>query len=228
MMWSYSKIKDFFQCPRMYQEKRVLKTFKYIESPEAARGTRLHAAFEHYVKDGTPIPPEFERHKHFVESLASAEGIKLTEYQMACDANRASVPYYDPTKEEPKGWEFNPAAFIGGIADLIIIDERDTATYVDYKTGKGQYPDKDQCELMSMLLMQEFPHLRKVDTALLFVDANKIVEKSYFADDLDAIWGRWMEKIARIETASKTDVWQQKPSGLCKYCQARTCPNWSE
>lgn len=225
-MYSYSRIKEFDRCPKLYLEKVILKSVPYVQSPEAKRGDRIHKAFEEYVRDGKPLPDDLIRHEPLLYDLAFMDGQRLCEYAMAVNEDGLSVPYYDPSKPEPKPWNQNPAALIGGKADYIGINESPIAIYVDYKTGKGNYPDVDQCELMAYLIMAEFQWIKRVDTALLFVDAGKFIERSYLRTDMDAIFEKWLAKIYRIEQAIATNVWQRKPNNLCGWCPVTHCPDY--
>ena len=223
-MYSYSSLKDYAQCPRLYYEKRIAKTVKFVQSAAAAYGVRLHTAFEEYVRDGVALPDEFVKHEPLLQALLSQGGKPLCEHLMAVDGGMNAVPYYDPAIENPQAWEHNPAAHIGGAADLLTL-HGSFAVYADYKSGKGAYPDLEQCELMSMLCMITYPHIEEVHSALLFVDAGKLIDKSYNRADLESMWLKWNSKIARIEQSKRTGVWQERPNNLCGWCAVEKCPN---
>ena len=99
-------------------------------------------------------------------------------------------------------------AWARGIADLLIIDDENmTAWVVDYKTGNDKYPDRDQLRLMSLMVFKHFPHIRKVNSALLFVVKNSMVKHSMTVDEADAEWWRYRERVAKIEASVSNDVW---------------------
>jgi hypothetical protein len=78
----------------------------------------------------------------------------------------------------PCGWK-DKEVWVRGIADLLIIDDDNlTAWVVDYKTGNNKYPDREQLKLMAMMVFKHFPHIRKVNAALLFVVKNDMVKYS--------------------------------------------------
>lgn len=225
-MHSYSSIKDFKQCPALYYEKRIAKSIPFVQSPEAQRGERIHKAFEDYVGAGVPLPEELLRFEPLVYDLAQMDGVKLTEHPMAVDHAGKFVPYHDPAVANPKPWNVNKAAMLGGIADLVALNEAPVAIYIDYKTGKGKYPDLEQCELMAYMIMAEHEWINRVDTGLLFVDAGKLIERSYLRAEMPEIIERWRVQVARIETAKATNVWQRKPNNLCGWCPVTHCPDW--
>ena len=90
--------------------------------------------------------------------------------------------------------------WVRGIADMIIVDG-DTAHIVDYKTGKANYPDPMQLKLMGLMVFAHFPHIRKVNGALLFVVKNDMKKSSYLVEDSEAHWWDYRERVARIEQA---------------------------
>ena len=47
--WSYSGIKDYANCPKQYQEVKVLKRFTKFPTKEMRYGTEVHSALEDYV-----------------------------------------------------------------------------------------------------------------------------------------------------------------------------------
>jgi len=212
VVWSHSALKDYESCALKYKEVRVLKNYKFTETQATKYGTLLHEAAEFYIKDGTPLPTEFEFIKETLDALNKKPGRKLCEHKMALT-----------TDLQPCGW-VGPEVWVRGIADLLILDDDNlTAWVVDYKTGNNKYPDREQLKLMALMVFKHFPHIRKVNAALLFVVKNDMVKTSMSVDQADAEWWHYRQRIARIEQAHDTDVWNAKPSPLCPWCPVTTC-----
>jgi hypothetical protein len=58
----------------------------------------------------------------------------------------------------------------------------------------------------------------------LFVIANKAVKEVYRKEDSGDLWDKWFYKYSRMEIAEKEDVWNARPSGLCKrHCVVLEC-----
>jgi hypothetical protein len=75
--------------------------------------------------------------------------------------------------------------WVRGIADLIIIDDENlTAWVADWKTGNNKYPDRDQLVLMSIMVFAHFPHIRRVNSALMFIVKNDMVKMSMSSDEV--------------------------------------------
>ena len=103
--------------------------------------------------------------------------------------------------------------------------DKETAWVVDYKTSKSaQYADKGQLELMAMATFKHFPKIKKVHAGLLFVIAKKLIKQKYTDDMQPALWDKWLANYDRMEVAYKEDVWNARPSGLCKrHCAVIEC-----
>jgi RecB family exonuclease len=114
--------------------------------------------------------------------------------------------------------------WVRGIADLLIIDDENlTARVVDYKTGNNKYPDREQLRLMALMVFVHFPHIRKVSGGLLFVVKNDLVKASFLRGEAEEYWWDYRTRVARIEKAHETGVWNPKPTPLCGWCVVKTC-----
>ena len=210
--WSHSSLKDFEGCARRYHEVKVLKKYPFQETEATRYGNQVHESLELYVRDGKPIPPEHAQFKDVVDSLLKKPGRKLAEYEMALTSDLKVVDWKDPN------------VWVRGIADLLIIDDENlTAWVVDYKTGNDKYPDRDQLVLMSIMVFEHFPHIRKVNSALLFIVKNSMVKMQMMRDAKHAAWWRYRERTARLEACFDNNVWNPNQTPLCKWCQVTGC-----
>jgi hypothetical protein len=212
VVWSHSALKDYEGCPRRYQEVRVLKNYAFQETEATKYGTQLHLAAEEYIRDGKEIPPQFDFIKPTLDVLNKKPGRKLCEHKMALTQDL-----------KPCDWK-SKEVWVRGIADLLIVDDDNlTAWVADYKTGNNKYPDREQLQLMALMVFAHFPHIRKVNAALLFVVKNDMVKATYTLDDAEPAWWEYRERVARIEQAHDVDVWNPRPSPLCPWCPVTTC-----
>ena len=85
--WSHSSLKDYEGCPRRYHEVKVLKNYKFQDTQATLYGKELHEAAEFYIKDGTPLPPQFDFIKDTLDALNALPGRKLCEYKMGVTAD---------------------------------------------------------------------------------------------------------------------------------------------
>jgi len=210
--WSHSSLKEFEQCARKYHATRILKMYPFVETEATRYGNELHKAAELYVGEGTPLPKQFEFIQETLDALIKKPGRKLAEYKMTLTEDLT-----------PTEW-FSKDAWVRGVADLLIIDDDNlTAWVVDYKTGNNKYPDRDQLRLMSIMVFKHFPHIRKVNSALLFVVKNDMVKHSMTVDEMDAEWWKYRERVSRIASCIDNDVWNPTRTPLCGWCPCTGC-----
>ena len=210
--WSHSSLKDYEGCARRYHEVKVLKKFPFKDTQATLYGKEYHTAAELYIRDGTPLPEQFAFSKDMLDALTKKPGRKLCEQQMALTIDL-----------QPCDWK-SKDVWVRGIADLLIVDDDNlTAWVVDYKTGNNKYPDREQLKLMALMVFAHHPHIRKVNAALLFVIKNDMVKYQLSVDEKDPHWWDYRERVARIEQAHASGVWNPKPSPLCPWCPVTTC-----
>lgn len=210
--WSHSSLKDYEGCPRRYHEVKVLKKHPFTDTEATIYGKELHTAAEDYIKDDTPLPPQFAFLQDTLDALKAKPGRKLCEYKMGVTKDLKPCGFLDKD------------VWVRGIADLLIIDDDNlTAKVVDYKSGNNKYPDREQLKLMALMVFAHFPHIRRVSGALLFVVKNDIAKASFMVGEAEEYWWDYRERVARIEQAHETGVWNPKPTPLCGWCPVKTC-----
>jgi hypothetical protein len=96
-----------------------------------------------------------------------------------------------------------------------------------HNTGKSaRYADKGQLELMALTVFKHFPDVQKVRAGLLFVIAKEFVRAKYDTDDEPEMWQKWLADYGKMVKAAETDVWNPRPSGLCRaHCPVTQCPH---
>lgn len=212
--WSFSKIKAFEQCPKQFYHEKILKEFPVVETEAMRYGTDFHLAAEEYIRDGKPIPKKFSFAQDMLDSLNAKRGVKLCEKKMGLTENLEPCDF------------FADNVWFRGIADLLIIDVlADTAWVIDYKTGKSsKYADKGQLELMALTVFAHYPEIKKVRAGLLFVISKALIKDKYADFDKSKLWEKWLGKYNAMKIAAETNVWNPKPSGLCKrHCPVTVC-----
>ena len=210
--WSFSRIKAFEQCPKQFYHEKILKQYPVVETEAMRYGTEFHKAAEDFMQGDSPLDPRFEFALPALESLKSKQGDKLCERKMGLTENLEPCDF------------FAKDVWFRGIADLIILDD-DLAWVIDYKTGKNaRYADKGQLELMALTVFKHFPQVKKVRAGLLFVISKDLIKDSYEEQASPILWNKWLTNYNRMETAFDKDVWNPKPSGLCRrHCPVTEC-----
>jgi predicted RecB family nuclease len=205
-------MKDFDGCPRRYYQVKILNAYPFQETTATMYGKEVHSACEHYIKSGTSLGGH-GRFKPVLDKLISYKGDKYTELEMGMGIDASVHEFTD---------EFDG---FRGIADLIIVDG-DKARVVDYKTGKANYPDPKQLELMALMVFVKFPDVMHVKAALLFLLHDVMVKREYDRKDFNYLLQYWLNKRDNILSCAKEGVWNPSPSGLCSWCPHEVCEHW--
>ena len=139
VVWSFSSLKTFEQCPRKYYHTKVAKDVVEPDTTATMYGKSAHTVAEEYIRDNKPIPPAFEYMKGTLDALNKLEGEKLCEVKLGLTKNLEACAFNAPTV----WWH--------GIADLVVINrKKGLAHSVDYKTSKSaRYADRKSTRLNS-------------------------------------------------------------------------------
>ena len=212
--WSFSSLKDYTNCPRQYQEVKVLKNFTKSVTPQMLYGTEVHKACEDYVAEGKPLAKNYERFKPVLDVFVGMDGTKYPEYKMGLDKDGNASAY-------GKGY------WVRGIVDLLVVDG-DHAFIVDYKTGSNKYPDPKQLKLMALMTFAHFPEVMKIKAGLLFVMHGSFLTEEYTRDQVESVWAHFKPDLERLKVSYENDTWQANPTPLCGWCPVRTCEFYRE
>jgi RecB family exonuclease len=216
--WSFSSIKTFEQCPKKYYHTKIAKDYKEdFNTDSILYGNQFHEAAEEYVGGKVEtLDPRFSFTQSALDKLKNMEGEKLCEYKMGLTANL-----------EPCGF-FDKDVWFRGVSDLTIVNrETCVAKVIDYKTGKSaKYADKGQLELMALATFKHFPEVKVVKGGLLFVVCNAFIKDTYTIEQEPELWKKWLTQYAQVEKATEVNVWNPKPTGLCRaHCVVLECPH---
>lgn len=216
--WSFSSIRAFDKCPKQYYHTKVIKDYQEdFQTEPILYGNEFHAAAEDYVSGSVDtLDPRFDYAQSALDRLKGMKGEKLCEYKMGLTANL-----------EPCGF-FDDDVWFRGVSDLTILDrESGVAKVIDYKTGKSaKYADKGQLELMALATFKHFPEVKTVKGGLLFVVCKAFIKDTYTIDRESELWQKWLMEYAKLEKAYEVDVWNPRPTGLCKaHCIVTECPH---
>ena len=208
--WSFSALKEYVNCPKQYQELKILKRYEKQPTEQMLYGTVVHKACEDYVAEGKPLEKNYQRFKPVLDSLIAIPGTKYPEHEMALTPDKQPCAFRDNGR------------WVRGIVDLLIVDG-DTAFIVDYKTGSNKYPDPKQLRLMSLMTFAHFPEVKKVKAGLLFVAHNYFIPEEYKREDIEKSWGLFTGVLTRLDNSFDTNTWQPNPTPLCKFCPVKSC-----
>jgi ATP-dependent exoDNAse (exonuclease V) beta subunit len=208
--WSYSSLKEFINCPKQYQQVKVLKNYTKVVTQQMTYGTEVHKALEDYTKGEIELPKNYQRYKSMVDAVIQIPGTHYAEHRMALNADKRPCSF-----DADDYW-------VRGIVDLLVVDE-DTAFIVDYKTGSNKYPDPKQLKLMALMTFEHFPEVEHIKAGLLFVAHNAFVPEEYKREQENDLWKYFEGDLERLRISFESDNWPANPTPLCGWCPVRNC-----
>lgn len=214
VQWSYSSLKTFQQCPKKYYHLKVAKDVENEGGEAANYGKIVHKAAEDYIRDGTPMPPQFSYMVPILDALKKIPGKKYCEIELGIakkDGKFVACKF-----DAPNYWWH-------GIADLLIVDGG-VAWLVDYKTSKNaKYADTKQLDLLAAATFLHFPEVLEIKSALAFVVSNEFVRKEHDRVMRHKYLDAMKPELDRLEAAIENKVWNPISGPLCKFCPVKTC-----
>jgi hypothetical protein len=197
--WSYSSLSTYESCPAKWY-------YGYIvgltgePSPAMARGSRLHADCESYVKgDLMVVPYELKkvalRLEDFKQRKAKAEEVWLLDKD------------WKTSDQEP---------WIKAIIDVHYV-ESNVLHVIDHKSGR-EYPEhREQLELYSLIGLCRYPEVKRAEYSALYLDTGHVSNEGAIlrGDIMNSRIKHWHDRAIRI---FEDKDYRPKPGGACKWC----------
>lgn len=209
--WSWSSYSAYQTCPRQFYELKVARTYVEPESQPLIWGNEVHKAIELYGTQSVPVPATMQRFVPIVDKVASAPGDTYYEMELACTIDMRPTGFWDED------------AWCRGKGDVIKVNGT-KALAGDWKTGKWK-PESLQLDLMGLMVFAKFPSVYDLTTVFIyFQEPTKPVSKKFTRDDMPSMLSQFADGVRDMEYSFATNVWPEKPSGLCKrHCPVATC-----
>lgn len=217
--WSWSALNDYETCPFQYAAKRFYCTAQDDQNESNIWGNRVHTAAENHMKYGTPMEGEFKPYEKFPKALrnwAKSHNLFIDPEAKFC-VNE---------KLKSTSW-FGKDAWGRGIIDVLMVSpDGKTVWIIDWKTGKVK-PETKQLEYFIAFASVKYPKAERFVTKFVWMKYDDVTTAEYTADQLGAIWGDLLARVTRVKKAWDNQVFQHKPSGLCKgWCPVKACQHY--
>jgi hypothetical protein len=211
--WSYSKIKNWRNCPKKHFEVDILKSVQEERSQALSDGEDIHKAMELRVKKNIPLPPAMQQYEPEAAKVVAnmAPGtILLVEEKAALRRDFTSCGYFDP-----KVW-------LRMKIDVAKVLE-DVAVAIDWKTGKI-VEDSEQLAITAQWIFSHFPKVQRVRTKYVWLGNYAETVADFSRQDMVALWNHLWPELQEYEQACATATFPPKPGGLCRsYCPVSSC-----
>jgi len=78
--------------------------------------------------------------------------------------------------------------------------------------------------VVALVVYQEYPQVENVELGVLVVGREYLIKDVYTKEQVPALWEKWLADYSKLEQAFKNDMWNPKPSGLCRrHCAVTEC-----
>lgn len=213
--WSYTKLKNFRNCPKRHWHVDIQKEFK-DESDALTWGNQVHDALAARIGKGIQLPRTMV---HYDAWAANILDLKAKGWTIKVEQKLAMNQNYQPRSF------FDGGVWFRGVIDVLALGPSGKrALAFDWKTGAIKV-EIEQLGLFAQLVFAHYPDVDQVGTSYIWLpDADK-TEEIYRHDGMLPLWNSLAGDLATMEVAWRTTTYPAKPSGLCKnYCPVTSCP----
>lgn len=209
---SYSRIKDFEQCPLYFKEKYITKSFKE-DSEAMSSGLEQHKQIEAHIRNGAALPKHLEHLAPLIANIRRAHEWVEPEQELAVDAKWA-----------PVGWRDWDNVYIRAKLDLAAGRKDGRLTIIDWKTGKvGE--GRDQMRLAAVMAFAHYD-AERIDAAYVWTGHKQSDPFTIERKEEESLREHWEERAHEIQVADQHGYWRPTPSGFCRRCPVApsVCP----
>lgn len=211
--WSYTKLKDWENCGRLWHWKYVAKN-KEPENEKQLWGERVHAALDERAS-GRALPAGMENLERLGKAIDKAKTLGLT---VIHEKSAGEIAF---TRElRTTGW-FDKDVYGRVKIDLALIGPTH-AIIIDYKTGKKK-DDETQLKLFAGTAFIKYPEIQTAETRYVWTNGAKSTVSTYKREDVPWIWNEILPRVDRMESGVSRGQWTPRPSGLCRFCPVTAC-----
>jgi CRISPR/Cas system-associated exonuclease Cas4 (RecB family) len=201
--WSYSRYRDYIECPFKAKLKYVDK-LKEPPSKAMERGSTIHKLAEEYVGGSLPtFPAELELFRTEIEELKGTDGV-LVELEKAFTKTWIATDW------------FSRDAWLRVKYDVEYFDPSTNETVIiDYKTGRynpGTYDD--QLSIYALCGLLDMP-CASVSAQLWFLDTGDIVAHKYVLEEKHILLKTWSKA---TENMLNDTTFKPTPGAGCQWC----------
>lgn len=202
--WSYSRLSCYELCPAQYKYRNIEKLAE-PKSEAMQRGIDIHKECEKFLLGEGPITDNMRKFEDEFEQMA-AYFEPIVEQKWAFDNRWRNTGFF--TKGDKAAW-------LRVIPDAVILYEDDTATMIDFKTGKKYGEYEDQMSLFADAMFCRYSSLKEVDIRLWFLDTGDEVPFTAHRKGLADRKAEWLE---RIDFMFNDTEFLPRPNDKCKWC----------
>ena len=204
--WSYSALKDFERCPRLYHWRRIQRIPEISPSPALERGNLLHQKIEDYLMGKCDLDKMFDRFKDYIDELKSKPGLEV-EQLWALDRDWRST-----SKDLAWLWIKMDAYHPIG---------KTRARVVDWKSGGIYGENAEQVRMYAIGAMSKSPKIKEVEVELCYLDQKQLHSETIKRREVAIHVSDFNKRAAAIEAETKFRPQTGKHCNWCAYSKAK-------
>lgn len=209
--WSYSKLKNYEQCPKRMYEVDVQKNFQDGGGEALLWGNEVHAKLAAALSKNEPLPPEMKAYEYWVDRVRRGTGILQVEQKYAITRDFQPTTY------------FANNVWYRGIGDVIRLND-EVALILDWKTGKI-LEDPVQLMLMAQCLFSHYPKLKAVRSSYVWLKDDCETPELFTREEVAEQWVELLPRVQAMEQSFKDMNFPPLPGRLCaNWCPVTSCP----
>jgi hypothetical protein len=213
--WSYSKLKNYAECPKRMYETDIAKSVKDAGGEALEWGNLVHETLAKRLSQKVPLPPTMQNYEYWADRIDRGTGRLFVEQKYAITRDFRPTTY------------FANDVWYRGIGDVVRID-KNVGLVVDWKTGKV-LEDSVQLMLMAQCLFSHFPELTHVRSSFVWLKDGCETPELFTRQEVANKWLTLLPKVHALEAATRSLNFPPKPGRLCKsYCRVEQCPFWKK
>lgn len=208
LIYSYTMLNTYAEvCPHQFYHRYITKTVKFVESQQLKDGNEVHTAFEQRLGGKRPFPPHLQHCEQFAKPLDPYP--------------KAVEQWYGVDRRGQACESRSPQVFLRTKLDCTLIANTSALVY-DWKNGSSRYVKPFELEIGGLMLKARNPYLTQITGYYGFTKENKLSEP-YDLSDTDRTWRSVQAIVGDIERDLQTGTFEKRQSGLCSWCDVRTC-----
>jgi len=212
MIYSYSKINTYLQCPAKFDFIHHSMLVKDETSAYGDEGFEIHSELEQYCAAGKPLM-KAAKCQPYADKIIAAKGQHFYEKKVAITKDFTPCEFFD-----------NSNCFLRGVIDVLIRNNQ-KSTIIDWKWAKRKEDNDLQMLIFAVYEFINNPQCETITTSLIWLKEDLIDSATYVRSDLDKYKTKILKPIQTIELDLTTGAFVTRKSGLCSFCPAKKiCP----
>ncbi len=208
LVYSFTILNTYAEiCPHQMAHRYVWKTLPFVETDAMRWGNQVHTAMELRIGGKKPLPVDMQKWERFAVPF---DAYRITpEMKLGVTRDGKPCDFFDSN------------VWFRGKIDVPIVNGEAAAIF-DHKTGSSKYERSFELETGALLLKAKYPQIKTAKGHYIWLAEDRLGQP-YDLSDFHATWLRMRYLAEQIEADKARGQFEKRKSGLCGFCDVRTC-----